>query len=72
MRRNFHEPDGGLNCFDLAEERTLIAESMLSPVLEQPLCLRCHLPLMRMQTAPSVHMPTHFIDNRSGLVVLLQ
>ena len=52
---NFGAPDNGFCGFDLAEERTDVAELVMSPVLQQACCLRGNLPLADRELPPSVH-----------------
>ena len=71
VRRHLGEPDDGLYRFDLAEERTDVAESVAPPVLQQPSSLRRHLPPARVRdVAPPVHLSTNGVDEGRMLVPL--
>jgi len=66
------EPDRSFRRFYLAEERTHGTELMMAPMLKQPRRLGRDLPLAGIfQRAPCVHMPTHLVDDRGGVVLLL-
>ena len=70
-RRHLGQPDGGLHRLDLAEEGPDVAEPMAAPMLQQPRCLRRHLPRGRIgKLAPSIHALPHAADE-CGQVVLL-
>jgi hypothetical protein len=72
LGRHLGDPYGGFRRFDLAEERAGITELMMSPVLKEPRGLRCNLPLIGIgQGAPCFDIATDFIDDRSGIVLLL-
>ena len=63
-RRYFGQPDGGLNGFDLAEERANAAEIVVSPMLKQTPGFRRDLPLLgNRQIAPSLNVAANLIDN---------
>ena len=63
MRRDFSEPDRGLDSLDLAKEWTDAAELMVAPMLKQPRRLRCHLPLAGGQVAPRVDLAADLVDD---------
>lgn len=71
LGRDFGQPDGGLHCFYLAEKGAKTAEVVVPPVVEQARCLRGDLPLIGIgQEPPGVHVTTHLIDDRCGIVLL--
>src|SRR5207249_2360996 len=72
LRRDLGEPDRCLYRLHLAEERADIAERVMAPVLKETGGLRHDQPLTGTgQGTPGVHMTAHFVDDRSGVVLLL-
>ena len=59
---NLGEPDNGFCSFDLAEERTDVAERVMSPVPQQACCLRRNLPLADRELPPRIHQLAHLVD----------
>lgn len=72
LRRNFRQPDGGLDRFNLAEERPDAAETVMPPVLEQAGCLGRDLPLAGIgQFPPVCDLVADLVDDRRRVVLLL-
>ena len=72
MRGDFGEPDGSFDGFDLAEEGANAGKRVVSPVLEQAGRFGCDLPLVRVgEFAPLIHVPTDFVNDGVGIVLLL-
>ena len=66
------EPDGSFHGFDLAEKRPEALERMMAPVLQQPRCFRCDLPLIGVrQISPGFDVAPDLIDDRGWIVFLL-
>ena len=70
--RDFAQPDNGFNGFNLAEKRADPAERMMSSMLKQPGSFRRDLPLGWLRQGPPMFdQSPHFVDMRSGVVLLL-
>jgi hypothetical protein len=69
---NLGKPDRGLHRFHLTEEWADVVELVMAPMLQQADCLRRDLPLIGIrQGTPGIDIPTHFVDDRGGVVLLL-
>ena len=70
-RSDLHQPDGCLDCLDLAKKWTHTAERVMPPMVKKPLRLGRHLPLAGVRkTPPNVHMGPHLVDNRGRIILL--
>ena len=70
LRRHLNQPDGGLDRFDLAEERADAFEIMVSPMLQQSSRFRGHLPLAWGKRPPAVDLIADFVDTGVDVVLL--
>ena len=70
-RRDFGEPDRGLDGLDLAEERADVAELVMPPVLQQACRFRCDAPLLLGQGPPSGEFLPQAADQRDQFVLLV-
>ncbi|OGA37655.1 MAG: hypothetical protein A3G24_04370 [Betaproteobacteria bacterium RIFCSPLOWO2_12_FULL_62_13] len=71
LRRDFGQPYGGFDRFDLTEERADAAEIVMAPVLQEARGFRRDAPIVWIgQRAPFVHFLPNAIDDRSVGVLL--
>ena len=71
FRCDLGQPDRCLDGLDLTEERTNALKGMVPPVLEEAGRLGRDLPVVRVgELAPTLHVGTDFVDDRSGVVLL--
>src|SRR5439155_14369703 len=68
---NLDQPNCRLDRFDLTEEGANSAKTMLPPMLKQTRRLGRDLPKIIRQCAPLVDLLPQFVDDRSGIVLLL-
>ena len=72
LRGDFHQPDGGLDGFNLAKERADATEFVMPPVLEKSRGLWSDLPLAGVwQVPPRIDILAHLVDDGGGIVLLL-
>jgi hypothetical protein len=72
LRRDFGQPDGCLDGFDLAEERADALEWVMPPMRQEARGLRCDKPLVGVwQIAPCLDIGADFVVDRRRVVFLL-
>ncbi|OQC52730.1 MAG: hypothetical protein BWX55_01552 [Deltaproteobacteria bacterium ADurb.Bin022] len=70
--RDFGHPDNGFHSLDLTEKRSIGAEFVFAPVLQQPGCFRRHFPVVGIwNAAPLIHVDAEVIDDRRWIILLL-
>jgi hypothetical protein len=64
------QPDGGLGCFDLAEERAHTGNFVIAPMLQQARGFWGDTPLGWRQATPSVNFAPYSVDECRMVVAL--
>src|SRR5262249_15651018 len=73
VRSYLDKPNGSFNRFDLGEKGRGGGKGVASPMLQETGGFGCDLPLIRVgQLAPLVDIPTDFVDDGVGIVLLLR